>query len=126
VKFLLNVKKEEIIQHIGAEGLKKLKFTKLLKLITFEIEELIEYWTIRQVHQMVNEIFNINVSKALFYGFCEKNIKKKKDFEVMENRKIDKGVSLNRDTMSDEKSINNIDDLTDLTLDFLSKNLPKK
>ena len=44
----------------------------------------------------------------------------------MENRKIDKGVSLNRDTMSDEKSINNIDDLTDLTLDFLSKNLPKK
>jgi hypothetical protein len=126
VKFLLNVKKEEIIQHIGAEGLKKLKFTKLLKLITFEIEELIEYWTIRQVHQMVNEVFNINVSKALFYGFCEKNIKKKKDFEVMENRKIDKGVSLNRDTMSDEKSINNIDDLTDLTLDFLSKNLPKK
>ncbi len=126
MKFLLNVKKEEIIQHIGAEGLKKLKFTKLLKLITFEIEELIEYWTIRQVHQMVNEVFNINVSKALFYGFCEKNIKKKKDFEVMENRKIDKGVSLNRDTMSDEKSINNIDDLTDLTLDFLSKNLPKK
>ena len=98
----------------------------MLKLITFEIEELIEYWTIRQVHQMVNEVFNINVSKALFYGFCEKNIKKKKDFEVMENRKIDKGVSLNRDTMSDEKSINNIDDLTDLTLDFLSKNLPKK
>ena len=126
MKFLLNVKKEEIIQHIGAEGLKKLKFTKLLKLITFEIEELIEYWTIRQVHQMVNEVFNINVSKELFYGFCEKNIKKKKDFEVMENRKIDKGVSLNRDTMSDEKSINNIDDLTDLTLDFLSKNLPKK
>lgn len=126
MKFLLNVKKEEIIQHIGAEGLKKLKFTKLLKLITFEIEELIEYWTIRQVHQMVNEVFNINVSKALFYGFCEKNIKKKKDFEVMKNRKIDKGVSLNRDTMSDEKSINNIDDLTDLTLDFLSKNLPKK
>ena len=122
----LQNKKEEIIQHIGAEGLKKLKFTKLLKLITFEIEELIEYWTIRQVHQMVNEVFNINVSKALFYGFCEKNIKKKKDFEVMENRKIDKGVSLNRDTMSDEKSINNIDDLTDLTLDFLSKNLPKK
>ena len=122
----LQNKKNEIIQHIGAEGLKKLKFSKLLKLITFEIEELIEYWTIRQVHQMVNEVFNINVSKALFYGFCEKNIKKKKDFEVMENRKIDKGVSLNRDTMSDEKSINNIDDLTDLTLDFLSKNLPKK
>ena len=78
MKFLLNVKKEEIIQHIGAEGLKKLKFARLLKLITFEIEELIEYWTIRQVHQMVNEVFNINVSKALFYGFCEKNIKKRK------------------------------------------------
>ena len=122
----LQNKKNEIIHQIGEDGLKRLKFSKILKLITFEIEELIEYWTIRQVHQMVNEIFNINVSKALFYGFCEKNIKKKKDFEVMENRKIDKGVSLNRDTMSDEKSINNIDDLTDLTLDFLSKNLPKK
>ena len=122
----LQNKKNEIIHQIGEDGLKRLKFSKILKLIENEIKELMDYWIVKQIHQMVNEVFNINVSKALFYGFCEKNIKKKKDFEVMENRKIDKGVSLNRDTMSDEKSINNIDDLTDLTLDFLSKNLPKK
>ena len=122
----LQNKKNEIIHQIGEDGLKRLKFSKILKLIENEIKELMDYWIVKQIHQMVNEVFNINISAPLFYRFCEKNIKKKKDFEVMENRKIDKGVSLNRDTMSDEKSINNIDDLTDLTLDFLSKNLPKK
>ena len=93
MKFLLNVKKEEIIQHIGAEGLKKLKFTKLLKLITFEIEELIEYWTIRQVHQMVNEVFNINISAPLFYRFCEKNIKKDEKSELGVSHNNDRKVS---------------------------------
>lgn len=118
----LQNRKNEIILQIGAEGLKKLKFTKLLKLITFEIEELIEYWTIRQVHQMVNEVFNINVSKALFYGFCEKNIKKKKDFEVMENRKIDKGVSQNRNTKKEEeKSILDSDELNAIAMYGSSK-----
>jgi hypothetical protein len=105
VKFLLNVKKEEIIQHIGAEGLKKLKFTKLLKLITFEIEELIEYWTIRQVHQMVNEVFNINISQQLFYSFCYKNIKKDENFKLEKNHKTDKGVSQNRNTKKEEEKI---------------------
>ena len=89
----LQNKKNEIIQHIGAEGLKKLKFTKLLKLITFEIEELIEYWTIRQVHQMVNEVFNINISAPLFYRFCEKNIKKDEKSELGVSHNNDRKVS---------------------------------
>ena len=74
----LQNKKNEIIHQIGEDGLKRLKFSKILKLIENEIKELMDYWTIRQVHQMVNEIFNINVSKALFYGFCEKILKKRK------------------------------------------------
>ena len=95
----LQNKKNEIIQQIGAEGLKKLKFTKLLKLITFEIEELIEYWTIRQVHQMVNEVFNINISAPLFYRFCEKNIKKDEKSEL--------GVSNN----NDDRKVSSLEDL---------------
>ena len=122
----LQNKKNEIIHQIGEDGLKRLKFSKILKLIENEIKELMDYWIVKQIHQMVNEVFNINISAPLFYRFCEKNIKKDENLKVEKNHKIDKGVSLNRDTMSDEKSINNIDDLTDLTLDFLSKNLPKK
>ena len=122
----LQNKKNEIILQIGEDGLKRLKFSKILKLIVNEIKELMQYWIIKQIHQMVNEVFNINISQQLFYSFCYKNIKKDENFKLEKNHKTDKGVSLNRDTMSDEKSINNIDDLTDLTLDFLSKNLPKK
>jgi hypothetical protein len=40
---------------------------------------------------------------------------------------INDGVSQKKeDTKKDEKFIKNIDDLTESTLDFLSKNLPKK
>ena len=118
----LENKKNEIILQIGEDGLKRLKFSKILKLIENEIKELMDYWTIRQVHQMVNEIFNINVFKSLFYGFCEKNIKKKKDFEVMENRKIDKGVSQNRNTKKEEeKSILDSDELNAIAMYGSSK-----
>ena len=117
----LQNKKNEIIQHIGAEGLKKLKFTKLLKLITFEIEELIEYWTIRQIHQMVNEVFNINISAPLFYRFCEKNIKKDENLKVEKNHKIDKGVSQNRNTKKEEKSILDSDELNAIAMYGSSK-----
>ena len=51
----LQNRKKEIIQQIGEEGLKKLKFSKLLKLIKNEIQELMIYWTIKQVHLMMNE-----------------------------------------------------------------------
>lgn len=120
----LQNRKKEIIQQIGEEGLKKLKFSKLLKLIENEIQELMNYWTIKQVHQMVNEVFNLNISAPLFYRFCAKNFKD----EIKKDKKINVGVSqqANEDTKKSESSVKNIDDLTESTLDFLSKNLPKK
>ena len=119
----LQNRKKEIIQKIGEEGLKKLKFSRLLKLIENEIQELMNYWTVKQVHQMVNEVFNLNISSPLFYRFCAKNFKD----EIKKDKKINVGVSqqANEDTKKSESSVQNIDDLTNSTLDFL-KNLPKK
>ena len=94
----LQNKKNEIIQQIGEDGLKRLKFSKILKLIVNEIKELMDYWIVKQIHQMVNEVFNINISAPLFYRFCEKNIKK--------NEKSELGVSHNSD-----KKVSSLEDL---------------
>lgn len=127
----LQKRKKKIIEQIGDDGLKKLKFSKILKLLENEIQELMKYWTIKQVHEMVNEIFELNISAPLFYRFCAKNLKKDEISKPIKNdKKLDVGVSqqvqVNKDTKKSENSVKNIDDLTDLTLDFLSKNLPKK
>ena len=120
----LQNKKKEIIEQIGIDGLKKLKFSKILKLIKNEIRELMNYWTIKQIHKIVNEVFELNISVPLFYKFCA-NLKKD---EIKKDKKINVGVSqrANEDTKKSENSVKNIDDLTESTLDFLSKNLPKK
>ena len=89
----LQNKKNEIIQQIGEDGLKRLKFSKILKLIVNEIKELMDYWIVKQIHQMVNEVFNINISAPLFYRFCEKNIKKNKKSELGVSHNSDKKVS---------------------------------
>ncbi|MCT7595604.1 hypothetical protein PT502_03625 [Aliarcobacter butzleri] len=125
----LQKRKKKIIEQIGDDRLKKLKFSKILKLLENEIQELMKYWTIKQVHETVNEIFELNISAPLFYRFCAKNLKKD---EKLESRKIDKKINVgvsqraNEDTKKSENSVKNIDDLTESTLDFLSKNLPKK
>lgn len=126
----LQKRKKKIIEQIGDDRLKKLKFSKLLKLIENEIQELMKYWTIKQVHQMVDEVFNLNISAPLFYRFCA-NLKKDEISKPIKNdKKLDVGVSqqvqVNKDTKKSENSVKNIDDLTESTLDFLSKNLPKK
>ena len=126
----LQNKKIEIIEHIGDDGLRKLKFSKILKLLENEIQELMNYWTIKQIHKMLNEVFELNVSAPLFYKFCV-NLKKDEISKPIKNdKKLDVGVSqqvqVNKDTKKSENSVKNIDDLTESTLDFLSKNLPKK
>ena len=98
----LQNKKKEIIQQIGEDRLKKLKFSKLLKLIIFEIEELMVYWTVRQVNQMVCEVFDVNISEPLFYRFCLKNLEKGKKSKILKRDKIEEGVSQNRDTKKEE------------------------
>lgn len=120
----LQKKKKEVIEQIDDDGLRKLKFSKLLKLIRNEIQELMNYWTIKQIHKIVNEVFELNISAPLFYKFCA-NLKKD---EIKKDKKINVGVSerANEDTKKSENLVKNIDDLTESTLDFLSKNLPKK
>ena len=118
MKNILKIRKEEITKKVGVDEFKKLQKVKILKLMELEIQQLIEYWSLSQILEIINLDLELKISKTVFYNFCAKNLKKDEKEKV--------GVSLNRDTMSDEKSINNIDDLTDLTLDFLSKNLPKK
>jgi hypothetical protein len=97
----LQNRKKEIIEQIGIHGLKQLKFSKLLKLINFEIQELTNYWTLKQVHNMVNEVFDFNISAPLFYRFCQQNLNLKKDKKsepIKKDKKIETGVSQNRDT----------------------------
>ena len=117
----LQNKKNEIIHQIGEDGLKRLKFSKILKLIENEIKELMDYWIVKQIHQMVNEVFNINISAPLFYRFCEKNIKKDENLKVEKNHKIDKGVSQNRNTKKEEKSILDPDELNAIAMYGSSK-----
>lgn len=83
----LRNRKEEIIKHIGEDDLRRLKFSKIFKLIENEIQELMNYWNIKQIHQMVNEVFKLNISAPHFYKFCQLNFKKDEKIEI---RKIEK------------------------------------
>ncbi len=119
----LQKRKEELVEQIGEDKIKKIKKFKLLKLLETQIYELMNYWTLGQILQMINNEFKLNISKTVFYNFCSKL---KKETKVININNVNDGVSQNRDAVKDKKSINNIDDLTESTLDFLSKNLPKK
>ena len=110
--------KKQILEEIGEENIHELKFVKLLKLIKPVIQELSKYWTLGQIWQMINNEFELKISKTVFYDFCSKNLKKEQ-----KDKKFD---PVKRDKKEEVESFKNIDDLTDSTLDFLSKNLPKK
>ena len=101
---ILENKKIEIIEQIGEDRLKKLKFSKLLKLIQNEIQELLNYWNIKQVHELVQDVFNIPISSPLFYRYCAKNLKK--------DEKLDVGVSQKRDTKKEEIATLDEDELS--------------
>jgi hypothetical protein len=113
----LQNKKKEIIEQIGIEGLKQLKFSKILKLLKSEIKELISYWTIKQVHQMVNEVFNINISSPFFYRFCQQNLKTKKDekLESVKPGKI-KNLNISQNKNIKKKSILSEDELNAIAM----------
>ena len=116
----LQKRKKEIINQIPEDRLKKLKFSKLLKLIIFEIEELMVYWTVRQVNKMVCEVFDINISEPLFYRFCLKNLKKDEISKPIKRDKIEEGVSQNRDTKKEEIATLNEEELSAIAM-FNSK-----
>ena len=98
---ILENKKIEIIEQIGEDGIRKLKFSKLLKLIQNEIQELLNYWNIKQVHELVQDVFNIPISSPLFYRYCAKNLKKDEKSEpIKRDKKLDVGVSQKREKIS--------------------------
>jgi len=122
-KNILEKKKEYLISnHLSVDELKNIKPTKLLFLIKDEIEALLKFYTKKEIHLMINSIFEKNISLSLLYLFCSENITKDSNSSDIKN-KVNHQASQNFNT---KNIVNNIDDLTNNTLDFISKNLPKK
>ena len=121
----LQNKKIEIIEHIGDDGLRKLKFSKILKLLENEIQELMNYWTIKQIHKMLNEVFELNVSAPLFYKFCS-DLKKDEKLESVKIGKIKNlNISQNKDIKKEQKKLTSILDEDELNVIAMYSN-PKK
>lgn len=124
-KNILEKKKEFLIaNYLDEDQLKNLKPTKLLFLIKDDIEALLRFYSKKEIHLMINSVFQKEISLSLLYLFCSENITKDSNCSDVKNKVNHQQASEN---LSNAKNIvNNIDDLTDSTLDFISKNLPKK
>ena len=119
---------DEIVANVGEDGLKKLQKIKLLKLMEFEIQQLIKYWSLSQTLEIINNELGFKISKTVFYEFCAKNLKKDEKSKTLKKDKKEEVVAQEQaDAIKKSESpVKNIDDLTNSTIDFLSKNLPKK
>ena len=123
-KNILEKKKEFLIaNYLDEDQLKNLKPTKLLFLIKDDIETLLRFYSKKEIHLMINSVFEKNLSLSLLYLFCSENITKDTNSSGVKN-KLSQQQSQNN--ISAKNIVNNIDDLTSNTLDFISKNLPKK
>ena len=121
---ILERKKEFLVtNYLSEEELKNIKHTKLLLLIKDDIEALLSFYTKKEIHSMINSVFEKNLSLSLLYLFCSENITKDTNSSGVKN-KLSQQQSQNN--ISAKNIVNNIDDLTSNTLDFISKNLPKK
>lgn len=102
MKNILKARKDEIVDNVGEDGLKKLQKIKLLRLMEFEIEQLLKFWNLSQTLEILNTELGFKISKTVFYEFCAKNIKKDEKLEPIKNDKTDKGVSQERHTKKEE------------------------
>lgn len=99
MKNILKNRKDEIVANVGDDELKKLQKIKLLKLMELEIQQLLEFWTLGQVLEILNIELGFKISKTVFYEFCAKNLKKDEKSEpIKRDKKLDVGVSQKRDT----------------------------
>jgi hypothetical protein len=112
---LLQNRKKEIIEQIGECELDKLKFSKLLKLLQNEIQALFIFYTIKQVYQMVKDVFNVNISAPLFYKFCARNIKKDEKPKTLK-KALEEGISQKRDTKKEKVAILDDDELSAIAM----------
>ena len=123
-KNILEKKKEFLLNnYLSEDELKNLKPTKLLFLIQDEIEALLKFYTKKEIHLMINSIFQKEISLSLLYLFCSENITKDSNSNSVKNKE---NHQQSQNNIRAKNIVNNIDDLTNNTLDFISKNLPKK
>ena len=122
-KNILLKKKEFILNnYLGVDELKAIKPTKFLFLIKDEIEALLRFYSKKEIHFIVNAVFEKELSLSLIYLFCSENI----DLDLKSDLKNRAGVKDSKINSNAKNIVNNVDDLTNNTLDFISKNLPKK
>lgn len=110
----LQKRKEELAKQIGEDKIKKIKKFKLLKLLETQIQDLMHYWTLAQILHMINNEFELKISKTVFYDFCKKNLKK---FEKIEIKKI---VKEEEDVITIKKDIEEKQETSILDEDELS------
>ena len=122
-KNILLKKKEFILNnYLGVDELKNIKPTKFLFLIKDEIKTLLRFYSKKEIHLMINTVFEKDLSLSLLYLFCSENI----DSDSKSDSKSSAGVKDSKINSNAKNIVNNVDDLTNNTLDFISKNLPKK
>ncbi len=122
-KNILLKKKEFILNnYLGVDELKNIKPTKFLFLIQDEIKTLLRFYSKKEIHLMINTVFEKDLSLSLLYLFCSENI----DSDSKSDSKSRAGVKASKINSNAKNIVNNVDDLTNNTLDFISKNLPKK
>ena len=122
-KNILLKKKEFILNnYLGVDELKNIKPTKFLFLIKNEIETLLRFYSKKEIHLMINTVFENDLSLSLLYLFCSENM----DLDSKSDSKSRAGVKDSKINSNVKNIVNNVDDLTNNTLDFISKNLPKK
>lgn len=101
MKNILKNRKDEIVVNVGDDELKKLQKIKLLKLMELEIQQLLEFWSLGQVLEILNIELGFKISKTVFYEFCAKNLKKDEKSEpIKRDKKLDVGVSQKREKIS--------------------------
>ena len=122
-KNILLKKKEFILNnYLGVDELKNIKPTKFLFLIQDEIKTLLRFYSKKEIHLMINTVFEKDLSLSLLYLFCSENI----DSDSKSDSKSRAGVKDSKINSNAKNIVNNVDDLINNTLDFISKNLPKK
>ena len=119
----LQNRKKEIMEQIGIDGLSKLKKVKLLKLLEFEIQQLLEFWTLGQILEQINNEFKLNISKTVFYDFCKKNFKNVEKIDIKKTVKKKEAITTQKDIK--EKQETSILDEDELNVIAMFSN-PKK
>ena len=122
-KNILEKKKEFLLNsYLSEQELKNIKPTKLLFLVKDEIEALLSFYPKKEIHSMINSMFEKNLSLSLLYLFCSENVTKDTNSNDVKKKSNQESLQITKP----RNTVNNIDDLTSNTLDFISKNLPKK